>query len=83
MSLFFLNSTGAETSLQTMSLEEVHQKATQRLYPGGIDEEDLSVLPSLPEAIIKVNTRGLQREVLGQLYQPDRADEAEDVSEEE
>ena len=54
----------------------------KRSYPGGADEEDLRVLPALPEAAMKTDTRTVQREVYKTLYNQDLKDERHDPVEE-
>ncbi len=48
-----------------------NESAAQRLYRGGADEEDLVVLPSLPEALRKIDRRALEAQVFKELYNED------------
>ena len=54
----------------------------KRTYPGGADEEDLRVLPALPEAALKADARSVQREVYKALYNQDLKDDRHDPVEE-
>lgn len=54
----------------------------KRNYAGGADEEDLRVQPSLPEASVHVDARGLQREIFKQLYNQDLKEEQQNDMEE-
>lgn len=54
----------------------------KRNYPGGADEEDLRVQPSLPEAALKTDARSLQREVYKALYNQELKDDRQDAVEE-
>jgi hypothetical protein len=58
------------------------ETALKRKYPGGTDEEDLSVRPYLPEAPLTTNTRMVQREVFRSLYNQELKDERADSVEE-
>lgn len=42
--------------------------ASKRAYPGGLDEEDLRVQTTLPEASLRTDSRSVQREVYRSLY---------------
>lgn len=55
---------------------------TKRTYPGGADEEDLRVLPALPEAAMKSDARSVQREVYKALYNQELKDDRHDPVEE-
>lgn len=55
---------------------------TKRAYPGGADEEDLRVQPTLPEAALKTDTRSVQREVFKSLYNQELKDDRHDPVEE-
>ncbi len=66
---------------------ERDEAARQRLYPGGVDEEDLQVLPSLPTAERRMDAATLRAQVMResgrqaparQVPAPSSADEAED-----
>lgn len=48
----------------------------KRLYPGGTDEEDLKVQPSLPDVTVRTDARGIQKEVYKSLYNQELKDEA-------
>ena len=48
----------------------------KRLYPGGMDEESLRVQASIPDTIVKTDTRGIQKEVFKSLYNQELKDEA-------
>lgn len=48
----------------------------KRLYPGGADEEDLKVQASIPDAIVRTDARGIQKEVYKSLYNQELKDEA-------
>lgn len=54
----------------------------KRTYPGGADEEDLRVLPALPEAALKADARAVQREVYKALYNQELKDDRHDPVEE-
>lgn len=54
----------------------------KRTYPGGADEEDLRVLPVLPEAALKADARSVQREVYKALYNQELKDDRHDPVEE-
>ncbi len=54
----------------------------RRTYPGGGDEEDLRVMPSLPEAPLKTDQRSLQKEVYKALYKQELKDDHQDTMEE-
>jgi hypothetical protein len=55
---------------------------SKRSYPGGADEEDLRVLPALPEAALKTDSRSVQREVYKALYNQELKDDRHDHVEE-
>lgn len=48
----------------------------KRLYPGGADEEDLKVQSSIPDAVVRTDARGIQKEVYKNLYNQELKDEA-------
>ncbi len=48
----------------------------KRLYPGGADEEDLKVQPAIPDAVVRTDARGIQKEVYKSLYNQELKDEA-------
>jgi hypothetical protein len=50
--------------------------AAKRTYPGGADEDDLKVQNSLPEAALRTDARGIQKEVYKTLYNQDLKDES-------
>lgn len=50
--------------------------SAKRTYPGGADEEDLKVLTSLPEAVVRTDARGIQKEVYKALYNQELKDES-------
>jgi hypothetical protein len=50
--------------------------SAKRTYPGGADEEDLKVQTSLPEAALRTDTRGIQKEVYKALYNQELKDES-------
>lgn len=78
MQIFSVNSSRVwanETPIKVISPEEASEIARKRLYPGGADEEDLRVLPQLPDAQVKVNFRQVQKDVLGDMI-PDESDES-------
>jgi len=54
----------------------------KRSYPGGADEEDLRVMANLPEAEIRTDARGLQREVYKSVYNQELKEERHDDAEE-
>ncbi len=56
--------------------------SARRRYPGGADEDDLQVQARLPEATLKTDARGLQRDVYKSLYNQDLKDERQDAVEE-
>lgn len=50
--------------------------SAKRTYPGGADEEDLKVQTTLPEASLKTDARGIQKEVYKALYNQELKDES-------
>ena len=66
---------------ETASVPESTKK--KRMYPGGADEDDLKVMAALPEAMIKIDARSLQREVYKELYNEELKEDhrEEDVEE--
>ena len=54
----------------------------KRNYPGGLDEEDLQVQASIPEAALHTDSRTLQREVYKSLYNQELKDDRQDAVEE-
>ena len=54
----------------------------KRTYPGGNDEEDLRVQSALPEASMRADTRGIQREIFKSLYNQELKEERQDEVEE-
>ena len=54
----------------------------KRAYAGSADEEDLRVQATLPEAGLRVDARGLQREIFKQLYNQDLKEEQQNDLEE-
>ncbi len=48
----------------------------KRLYPGGADEEDLKVQAAIPDAVVRTDARGIQKEVYKSLYNQELKDEA-------
>lgn len=50
--------------------------AAKRTYPGGQDEEDLKVMAAIPEAALKTDARGIQKEVFKALYNQELKDES-------
>jgi len=50
--------------------------SAKRTYPGGADEEDLKVQTSLPEAALRTDARGIQKEVYKALYNQELKDES-------
>jgi hypothetical protein len=54
----------------------------KRSYPGAQDEEDLRVQAQLPEAAMRADTRGMQREIFKALYNQELKDEHHDEVEE-
>lgn len=48
----------------------------KRLYPGGVDEEDLKVQAAIPDAVVRTDARGIQKEVFKSLYNQELKDEA-------
>lgn len=54
----------------------------RRNYPGSADEDDLRVMPALPEAPLKTNARILQREVFKRLYNQELKEDSQNDSEE-
>jgi hypothetical protein len=56
--------------------------STKRTYPGGADEEDLTVQTQLPEATLKTDARGIQKEVYKSVYNQELKDERQDAVEE-
>ena len=55
---------------------------TKRSYPGAQDEEDLRVQTQLPEAAMRADTRGMQREIYKSLYNQELKEEHHDEVEE-
>lgn len=47
-----------------IEVDEIRDRARNRLYPGGVDEEDLQVQPSLVNPIRKIFAKSIQAEVL-------------------
>lgn len=72
---------GARTWAQeaTDSSSPVTQK---RAYPGGADEESLSVLTRLPEAPLRTSARQIQKEVYKTIYNQELKDESTETMEE-
>jgi len=54
----------------------------KRSYPGAQDEEDLRVQTALPEAAMRADTRGMQREIFKSLYNQELKEERHDEVEE-
>jgi len=54
----------------------------KRNYPGGADEEDLTVQAQLPEATQRIDARTLQRDVYKGLYNAELKDDRQDAVEE-
>ena len=50
--------------------------SAKRTYPGGADEEDLKVQTALPEAALRTDARGIQKEVYKTLYNQELKDES-------
>ncbi len=50
--------------------------SVKRTYPGGADEEDLRVLTTLPEAALRTDARGIQKEVFKSLYNQELKEES-------
>lgn len=50
--------------------------SAKRTYPGGADEEDLKVQSALPEAALRTDARGIQKEVFKTLYNQELKDES-------
>ncbi|MCB0364121.1 MAG: hypothetical protein H6624_16695 [Bdellovibrionaceae bacterium] len=47
-----------------MEVDEVRNRARNRLYPGGIDEEDLKIQSRLTSPTKKVHASAIQAEIL-------------------
>ena len=56
--------------------------SSKRTYPGGADEEDLTVQSRLPEAGLKTDARSLQRGVYRALYNQEMKEERAETVEE-
>lgn len=54
----------------------------KRNYPGSADEENLQVLKALPEAPLKTDARGIQKEVFKALYNQELKDDRPETVEE-
>ncbi len=54
----------------------------KRTYPGGADEEDLSVRATLPEAALRTDARSIQKEVYKTIYNQELKDESHETMEE-
>lgn len=54
----------------------------ERNYPGGSEEEDLRVSPTLPEAPIKTDARTVQRDVYRALYKEELKNDHDDAADE-
>lgn len=54
----------------------------KRTYPGGADEEDLTVQAQLPEATLKTDARGIQKEVYKSVFNQELKDERQEAVEE-
>ncbi len=56
--------------------------SVKKTYPGSQDEEDLRVQTTLPEASMRADTRGMQREIFKALYNQELKEEHRDEVEE-
>lgn len=52
-------------------------------FPGGVDEEDLRVNPTIAEAPIAIDTRTVQRQVFKDLFKKELKDDRAEANEEE
>jgi hypothetical protein len=82
--LFSLNSAAQEDASEFGFERDPASIPTRakRSYPGGADEEDLTVQPQLPEATLKADARGIQKDVYKGLFNRELRDERQDAVEE-
>ena len=72
----------ADGGREPAAVAPMQNAAGKRAYPGGADEEDLRVLPALPEAALKTDARSVQREVYKNLYNQELKEQSQDAVEE-
>ncbi len=71
-----------EAEREPAALSPFATVTTKRNYPGGADEEDLRVQTTLPEALLKTDSRSVQREVYKNLFNQELKEERVDTVEE-
>lgn len=55
-------------------LDQISAKARQRQYPGGVDEEELKVQETLPQAVRKADARLIHRQVFKAIFNREAVD---------
>lgn len=77
------NFTLVAISLFALSVSAAEPLTVPQGYPGAEDENELQIQAALPETLLRVDSRSLQRKVFKDLYNQDLGDTTHEESQED